>query len=149
MMAMLKPSPIVTPEEARKPWWCGHCHAFVETVDAGEPYPQCERCKRRGLKWRPTEEPGGPVAAARALPQLPEPPEARKKQNRHKLPMEKRNLFVLAETGYWFCYGGCQEITEESEEGCCVLCDAVLHEDRDRVAPVWQPGDDTQGHQPC
>ena len=96
-------------------WWCRHCRRVTELLDAdhGERGSRCERCRSLKIEWK-------------AFASEPEP--ARARQARHRLPAEKRDLRVLARTGYFFCQE-CEEVTKETEAGDCVLCGAAL--------PTW------------
>lgn len=121
-------------------WWCRHCHAFVDVEDVGEAWPQCQRCGTRKVEHRPME-PTLARATVTVLPQCPAvktvPIEARSVVHRKRLPAARRDLRVLARTGYWFCYEPeCQTVTEKGEDDCCVLCGVALVPELNWNAPV-------------
>lgn len=106
-------------------WWCARCHRVTELLDSdcGLSGRRCTHCHSQKIEWKPALTGGGPVPTPDPLPEfLPEPSEEGKpKQKKHRLPPEKRDLRVLARTGYWFCYG-CAQVTERDDQECCVLC---------------------------
>lgn len=109
-------------------WWCAHCHSPAELADAGEVFPMCLKCGSRNVQWIEREDRVAPIKVAPALELVPDSAKSPGK----RLPSSKRNLRILAETGYLVCRG-CEQITEE-RNGCCVLCG---HADLERVPPVF------------
>lgn len=122
-------------------WWCLACHRITEPLKQGEYDQQCTHCHSFRIVWK---APVGSVNGAKgsrgekAMQEFNEraavvvagtrvefTEEALAKKAR--LPAEKRNLRVLASTGYYFCFD-CLEVTElareKAEDGAerCVLC---------------------------
>lgn len=105
-------------------WWCSHCRRVTELLDSdtGLSGRRCVRCRAQGVEWKGTTKtpPPKPEPAPHWATAEPDD-EGRKAQKLHRLPEEKRDLRLLARTGYWFCYG-CRAISERDEQECCTLC---------------------------
>jgi hypothetical protein len=107
-------------------WWCRRCGRVTELLDSdqGVTGQRCVHCHSLKVEWKPGTGESGPVSDPGPLPQWADPPDPRPMQKLHRLPVEKRDLRMLARCGYWFCYG-CNEITEPTAERECSLCGAA------------------------
>lgn len=131
-------------------WWCRKCHRITELDSPAEggAADRCTHCGSKKVEWKP------PVGEGRAptSPALPELPEVRLtgrerrevdeefgEERKRRLPPERRDLRVLARTGYYFCYG-CREITELSGRA-CALCGAQEVEWQEPALPPENGGE--------
>lgn len=114
-------------------YWCLRCRRPTELLDsdAGLSGHRCEHCRTEKVEWRE----GSPEA-----PHWADPPEPKKAQKLHRLAPEKRDLRLLARSGYWFC-NGCNEVTEEDKHGRCLLCKSDRIEWND---PVFEEGEESK-----
>lgn len=106
-------------------WWCLRCQQITEL--AGPEYNQhCAHCGSRRVGWKEPVKGKGAISDQTPLPELPAAcrrprvPDDCQDDTKRRLPIEKRDLRKLAESGYFFCYG-CREITEK-EGAVCALC---------------------------
>jgi hypothetical protein len=123
-------------------WWCRRCHTYVDLVDHGDAYPQCDHCRSRQVEWREPQADARTVAGYERRVQTisfaaaPTAPLTRVKKH---LPADKKDLRKLARTGFWFCYADdCRQITERNEMGECVCCGAALEEEHNWNPPVFK-----------
>lgn len=130
-------SPDTTPQSW---WWCRRCHAYVDLIDPGEPFPQCER-GHRTVEYR-EPAPDAPVSlrelrAPKPMPALPD--DAHPVFTNKRLPRDQRpTLKQMANDGFLFCLG-CNEVTRFNEEECCVLCGSSQVERRPPAFPEDAP----------
>jgi hypothetical protein len=134
--------------------WCRRCHAYVDLKDAGDVFPQCERCGSRHVEVRQLEPESRPVdphvvagfvrRAEQTVPKVFSQRAARVRVRKH-LPADKKDLRVLVKTGFWFCYADdCRQITERNDMGECVCCGAALDEEANWTPPALQDQPSTQ-----
>lgn len=104
-------------------WWCQACKRVTELEETArsEGDERCVHCGSGAVEWHPPIGPEPTAAIPIALPQLPIVAVPPKRLRHRRLPAEKRDLRVLARSGFYFC-GDCENITERDEHDECILC---------------------------
>lgn len=117
-------SPVPATVRATVPrWFCIECQAFVEVEDAGDSSrPRCCQCKGRNVEVRrETMDPMDPPAPPAPKTRKQRPPEfvldAKPVLSEKRLDASKRDLKVLAASGYFFC-DQCGHVSEPKCPDC-------------------------------